>query len=117
MEKTSSIIDYSEKRKISLVEIEFDVKDKNSRFTFSEVLSFIDLYGSKKAEIDIIRAGLVSQPPVVNKDLKGITSPIIRTFIASIPAKKMKVAAYKEWLKQELQKLSGADDSDEIEIN
>ena len=117
MEKTSSIIDYSEKRKISLVEIEFDVKDKNSRFTFSEVLSFIDLYGSKKAEIDIIRAGLVSKAPDVNESTIGTPSPLIRTFSANIPAKKMKVAAYKEWLKQELQKLSGADDSDEIEIN
>ncbi|HCV16200.1 MAG TPA: hypothetical protein DF637_07695 [Rikenellaceae bacterium] len=117
MDKAISLFDYSSTRKISRVEIEFDVKDKNSRFTFSEVLSFIELYGSKKTEIEIIRAGLVKMSPVVNEGPKGAISPVVRTFSASIPAKKMKVADYKEWLKQELQKLSGADDSDEIEIN
>ena len=45
------------------------------------------------------------------------SKPTSKTFTAQLPGKKVKVAAYRNWLHQELQKLAGAADNDEIEIN
>ena len=51
MDKAISLFDYSSARKISRVEIEFDVKDKNSRFTFSEVLSLLSYMAVKRRKL------------------------------------------------------------------
>ena len=92
------------------------MKEKRTRFTYSEILSFIDLHLSKKTELEIIKAGLVRTIPP--KPAAGATAkPTTKTFTAQLPGKKVKVAAYRNWLHQELQKLAGAADNDEIEIN
>ncbi len=108
--KAENIKQYAQQRSRSEIKLDFDVKDKIIRFTYSEVLSFIELYGSKKGEIDILRAGLVREK------LETGENPKQKTFSTEIPARKMKVSEYKVWLKGELQKLAVADDNDEIII-
>jgi len=116
LNKANGILHFATQRTQNNIEIDFDVKDKQSRFTYSEVLSFIDLFGSKKTDIDIIRAGLIRVVPPQPTPGKPST-PTTKTYTATIPGKKLKVLAYKQWLQQELQKLAGAADNDEIEIN
>ena len=112
--KANAILQYATQRTQSTIDIDFDVKDKNSRFTYSEVLSFIDLYNSKKTEIEIIKANLIKVAPVI--PVPG--SPVVetQTFLSKIPSNKIKVSAYRVWLQQELQKIAAANDNDEIEI-
>jgi len=95
------------------IDLDFDVKDKVSRFAYSEVLSFIELYESKKNEIEILKAGLVREKQP--KPEPG-AEPKKKTYSTKLPAHKMKVAEFKNWLKQELQKLASAKDDDEITI-
>ena len=117
-----SIVKYAEQRTQTTVVLDFEVKDKKSRFTYSEVLSFIELYNSKKTNIDIVRAGLIRVVPsvaptsVVNDDVVvKLFEP--KTFTSSLPGKRLKVSVYKQWLQQELQKFAAVSDNDEIELN
>ena len=96
--------------------IDFDAKDKQSRFTYSEVLSFIELFPTKKAEIEIAEAGLINTKAPESQPGTPPT-PTIKKFAVNMPTSKMKVAEYKTWLQGELQKLASASDNDEIEIN
>lgn len=114
--KASALNQYAKQRTVATVFIDFDVKDKQSRFTYSEVLSFIDLYSSKKTEIEILRAGLIktkAPDPVPGTP----PTPTVKKYAVKMPTSKMKVAEYKSWLQGELQKLASASDNDEIEIN
>jgi hypothetical protein len=129
--KTSNLVQYAQQRKQSTIEIDFDVKDKKSRFSFSEIQSFIELYTSKKSDIDIIQATLIREVPPIPptpKDEDGRPTPPKpddsdpkpqppKQITVSIPKEKMKVSAYREWLKQELQKIASMSDEDEIELN
>ena len=116
LSKVSALKQYARQRTNATVTIDFDVKDKQSRFTYSEVLSFIDLYPSKKAEVEIAKAGLIKtkapEPPPGTPP-----TPTVKKYAVKIPSAKMKVSEYKVWLKSELQKLATAADNDEIEIN
>lgn len=121
LQKANVLLQYASQRTNSEISLEFDVKDKNSLYTYSEVLSFIELYDSKCTEIDIIRAGLIRETPQKtdesDKDSE-VTMPLQpKTFKSNLPGKKIKVFVYKQWLKQELQKLASVSDNDEIEIN
>ena len=107
---------YAKQRTGATVTIDFDVKDKQSRFTYSEVLSFIDLYSSKKTEIEILRAGLIKEKAPEPQPGTPPT-PTVKKYAVKMPNTKMKVAEYKSWLHSELQKLASASDNDEIEIN
>ncbi|MDD4150296.1 MAG: hypothetical protein PHE33_09725 [Bacteroidales bacterium] len=107
---------YALQRIQASVVLEFDVKDKQSRFTYSEVLSFIELFQSKKTEIEIIKAELVKEKQQESKP-ENDKKPVVKKYAVKIPASRMKVSDYKVWLHGELQKLAGANDSDEIEIN
>jgi hypothetical protein len=111
--KAESLKQYAGQRSNNKIDLEFDVKDKISRFTYSEVLSFIDLYNSKKSELDILKAGLVKEKP---QEPKPGQAPQPKTFVSKLPGRKLKVADYKNWLQQELQKMAAADDNDEITI-
>lgn len=114
--KASALNQYAKQRTLSAITIDFDVKDKQSRFTYSEVLSFIDLYPSKKAEIEIAKASLIkikAPDPVPGTPPK----PTVKKYAVKMPNTKMKVAEYKSWLQGELQKLASASDNDEIEIS
>lgn len=115
-EKAKNILQYAVHRTAASVEIDYDVKDKKTRFTYSEMLSFIQLYNSYKTDLEIIRSGLIrTEPP---KPAPGATAAATRkTYSATLPGKKVKVSEYKVWLQQELQKLAGAADNDDIEIN
>ena len=116
LSKATALHQYAGQRKIATVNIDFDVKDKHSRFTYSEVLSFIELYQSKKAEIEIARAGLV-KTKAPDSQPGTFQLPTVKKYAVKMPATKMKVSEYKIWLHGELQKLAGASDNDEIEIN
>lgn len=112
--RTNSIIQYSTQRTQATVEIDYEVKDKQTRFSYSEMLSFIDLYNTRKTELDIIRSGLIKTTP--DKPGPDDPSPKAKIYTIHLPSKKLKVSTYKQWLQQELQKLSGADDNDDISI-
>jgi hypothetical protein len=114
--KANSLNQYAQQRTAASIAIDFDVKDKHSRFTYSEVLSFIDLYPSKKAEIGITKASLIKiKPPV---PVPGTPpQPKVKKYAVKMPDTNMKVLEYKTWLQGELQKLASASDNDEIEIN
>lgn len=113
--KAASLLQYASQRTQATVSIDFDVKDKQSRFTYSEVLSFIDLSNSKKTEVDIIKASLIKTAPPV--PVPGAPpKPTTKTFTTKLPGKKVKVVEYKNWLHQELQKLASAADNDEVSI-
>jgi hypothetical protein len=114
--KASALSQYAKQRTVATVSIDFDVKDKQSRFTYSEVLSFIDLYSSKKTEIEILRAGLIKEK-APEPQTGTPPTPTFKKFVVKMPNTKMKVAEYKNWLQGELQKLASASDNDEIEIN
>jgi hypothetical protein len=114
--KASSVVQYASQRTQAIVVLDFDVKDKQSRFTLSEVLSFIELYPSKKAEIEILKASLVKVAPQPTSPGTP-AKPTVQKFTVSLPSSRMKVSEYKSWLQGELQKIAGASDSDEIEIN
>jgi len=114
--KANSLNQYAQQRTSATIAIDFDVKDKHSRFTYSEVLSFIDLYPSKKAEIGITKASLIktkAPDPVPGTP----PTPTVKKYAVKMPTSKMKVSEYKSWLQSELQKLASASDNDEIEIN
>lgn len=114
--KANSLNQYAQQRTSATIAIDFDVKDKHSRFTYSEVLSFIDLYSSKKTEIEILRAGLIKEKAPEPQPGTPPT-PTVKKYVVKMPNTKMKVAEYKIWLHSELQKLASASDNDEIEIN
>ncbi len=115
--KANSILQYATQRTSSEVNIGFDVKDKQTRFTFSEMLSFIELFSGKKTNLEIIKAGLIRVAP--DKPVSGDPTlpPSIKTLKTKLPSRKLKVSAYRDWLKQELQKLADAGDNDDIEFN
>lgn len=113
--KTKNILQYALQRTSALVDIDYDVKDKQTRFTYSEMLSFIQLYNSNKTDIEIISAGLIKTappPPAPGPP----PPPGNKTYTSILPGKKVSVAVYKSWLQHELQKISGAASDDEIVI-
>ncbi len=112
--KANALSQYAKQRTCVVITIDFDVKDKQSRFSYSEVLSFIDLYPSKKAEIEIARASLIKTKA---QEPHNPGTPTLKMYSVKMPNSKMKVAEYKTWLQGELQKLASASDNDEIEIN
>lgn len=114
--KATALNQYAKQRTLSAITIDFDVKDKQSRFTYSEVLSFIDLYPSKKAEIEIAKASLIKTKAPEPQPGTPPT-PTVKKYAVKMPTTKMIVAEYKTWLQGELQKLASASDNDEIEIN
>jgi uncharacterized protein YeeX (DUF496 family) len=116
LSKATALNQYAKQRTGATVTIDFDVKDKQSRFTYSEVLSFIDLYPSKKAEIGITKASLIKTKAPEPQPGTPPT-PTVKKYAVKMPNTKMKVAEYKSWLHSELQKLASASDNDEIEIN
>ncbi len=115
LNKAKALLQYANQRTQGQIALDFDVKDKQSRFTYSEVLSFIELYPSKKAEIEIAKAGLIKTKAPEPQPGTPPT-PIAKKYVVKIPNTKMKVAEYKNWLQGELQKLASASDNDEVEI-
>lgn len=116
--KVTSIRQYATQRTSSDVNIGFDVKDTVTRFTYSEMLSFIELFSGKKTNLEIIKSELIRVAPEEPK--KGDPSPPppkSKTISTRLPARKLKVSVYKQWLRQELQKLANAADNDDIEFN
>lgn len=114
--KANNILQYASQRTAAKVDIDYDVKDKQTRFTYSEMLSFIQLFNSYKTNIEIIKSGLIkTAPPKPTPGTPPI--PTKKTFSATLPGKKVKVSEYKIWLQNELHKVSGAAADDEIEIN
>jgi hypothetical protein len=117
LSKASDLLNYAIQRTQPKVEIDFDVKDKHSRFTYSEILSFIDLFNSKKTEQDILRAGLIKTAPTKPEPGQPAQPVKKKAISTKMPSRKLKVSEYRLWLQQELQKLAGASDDDEIEIS
>jgi hypothetical protein len=115
LEKARTIALYAEQRTKTNVELGYDIKDKHSRFTYSEILSFIELFNSKKTDLEILKAGLIRTEPLKPESGKQ-PIPSIKTFTTQMPSSKLKVSAYKNWLSHEMQKIAGANDNDEVEI-
>ena len=114
--KANNILQFATQRTKANVDIDYDVKDKQTRFTYSEILSFIELFNGKKTELEIIKSGLIKTVPP--KPESGTTpAPIQKTYSSTLPGKKVKVGVYKIWLQNELHKIAGASAEDEIEIN
>ena len=114
--KASTIANYAQQRTSPDVDIDYDVKDRQTRFTYSEILSFIELFSSRKTALEIIRNGLIRNPPPVSDSIDP--EPLkAKKYVASLPGRQLKVHVYKTWLQQELQKLAEAADQDDIEIN
>ena len=80
------------------------------------MLSFSELYQGKKTNLEILKAGLIKEAPPKSKLGKSDPAPIIKPLITNLPPQKLKVSEYKQWLHQELHKLAGVSDNDEIEI-
>ena len=116
LSKSKTISQYADQRIQAKVEIDYEVKDKHSRFTYSEMLSFIELYQGKKTDLEILKSGLIKEAPPKSKLGKSDPAPIIKPLTTNLPPQKLKVSEYKQWLHQELHKLAGASDNDEIEI-
>lgn len=66
--------------------------------------------------MEILKAGLIKEAPPKSKLGKSDPAPIIKPLITNLPPQKLKVSEYKQWLHQELHKLAGVSDNDEIEI-
>jgi ElaB/YqjD/DUF883 family membrane-anchored ribosome-binding protein len=118
-----SLKEYAEARTGDVVELEFETKDKNSRFTYSEVISFCELFPTKVSSLEYLAATLVREEPApipvpTPGDPLPPTPPTPRQVIRTkAPARKLKVGEYRLWLKTELQKLASSADNDEIEIS
>ena len=114
--KANNLLNYAEQRTHATIELDFDVKDQNTRFTYSEILSFIELFNTKNTELSIIGASLVRIVPLAPPAGEP-TKTVKKKISTTVPSKTMKVYDYKQWLQQELQKLAGAKDDDEVEFN
>lgn len=116
-QKADTIMQYASQRTSSAVDIAFEVKDRQTKFTYSEMLSFLELYNSKKTDIQIIASSLVRSAPPAPQPGTPPPPPAPKTYSSLLPGRKIKISDYKKWLQQELQKLAGAADNDDIEIN
>lgn len=116
MDKATALFNYADQRRLSQIELEFDVKDKQTKFTYSEVLSFIELYDTKIRALLDIRAGLI-RTPIPSPGPGPGPVPAKKKITIKVPSTSMKVGKYKEWLNKELQNLSGLNDDDEVEFN
>ncbi len=120
-----AMLQYASQRTQNFILLDFDVKDKQSRFTYSEVLSYIELYDIKSNELAIIQTGLIREAPITEQTATDTAInqgseafPLApKRIISSLPGKVVKVANYRNWLKQELKKIAPLSDNDEIEIN
>ena len=110
------MLQYANQRTSEIIDIDYEVKDKHTRFTYSEMLSFIQLFNSYKTDLEIVRSGLIKTAPPA--PIPGDQpKPTKKTYSSTLPGRKLKVSEYKIWLQNELQKISGAAENDEIEIN
>jgi hypothetical protein len=117
LEKAISIYSYAEQRKEGKVDIDFDTKDRVTRFSYSEILSFIDLFSTKRTDLDIIRASLVFvEPPRTIPGVTPETPQASKKLSAKLPGKNIKIKEYRDWLQGELKKIASSKDSDEIEF-
>lgn len=115
--KVNVLLQFAAQRTSPEVEIGFDVKDKKTRFTYSEILSYIELHPSKMFALEMIPSELKKEAPPKPNDGSPAPGNATKIFKTRLPGNKLKVSAYKAWLKQELQKLADAGDNDEIEIS
>lgn len=109
---------YIQQRIKDNIDLDYEVKDKNSKFTYSEILSFIDLAKSKTEEINELKVEIekeATQSNDVKDPAPGLNVPALIKI--KLPNKKMKVKEYKNWLHTEIDKLSEANEDDNIEIN
>jgi len=109
--QVQSLLNYARQRANPQIDLDFDVKDKNSRFTYSEVLSFIELYPGKKRELDNLKSALKRKEQTSGEKKQP------KKYRISLPARTMSVREFKQWLQQELQEIASADDNDQITID
>ncbi len=111
----NSVSQYAEQRTKTNVSLDWDVKDNDSKFTYSEILSFIDLFPTKQNEILFARSSLIREAPPANTGGTA-AAPVIQTIKTSLPAAKMTVSEYRTWLQSEMQRIAAAQATDEIEF-
>ena len=116
LRKANTILQYAKQRTQGTINIEFDIKDKQTRFTYSEMLSFIELFHGKKTNLEIMKAGLIKEAPPKPEPGNLDPTPPKKIVTTHLPAQKLKVSEYKRWLSGELHKLAGVSDNDEVEV-
>jgi hypothetical protein len=116
LKRSKEIIQYANQRVLDRVEIDYDVKDKSSRFTYSEILSSVELFNSKTTDLDILKAGLVRELPPEYETGNSDKPTAIKNISRVLPDRKIKVSEYRKWLQHELKTLAGLRDDDEIEF-
>lgn len=114
--KVNAIHSYASQRILQDIELGFDVKESKSKFTYSEILSFIDLVNQRKTELQLIEAELKTEAPISMAASDSVKQIPVKKFSSKIPGKSLKVGAYRNWLKSELHKVSNAQETDEIEL-
>src|SRR5665648_617075 len=118
--EAKTILQYAKQRTEGTVNIEYDIKDKHTRFTYSDMLSYIELYHVRKTKLEIVKAGLITElPPEREKEPEpeDLNLPPTKKIVTTqLPAQKLKVSEYRQWLSEELQKVAGVSDNDEIEV-
>ena len=100
LSKAIALNQYARQRKIATVNIDFDVKDKQSRFTYSEVLLLN--YTQAKGR-DRNCKSRISQNKSTGSSTRTFQLPTVKKYAVKMPATKMKVSEYKIWLHSELQ--------------
>jgi hypothetical protein len=131
--KTNTILQFASQRTSAIVDVDYDIKDKKTKFTYSEMHSFIELYIGKSTELEIIKSSLrQTAPPKQDDEVPPKPDdetppkpddetppppPAKKTLTTTLPSNKVTIIEYKAWLHQELRKVAGASDSDEIEFN
>ncbi len=117
LKQAKAILQYAEQRTQVTVVSVFDVQDKDTRFTYSEMLSFIELCSVKAIDLEIIKTGLVKLVSPVHENEGDNPSPVVKKIITTrLAVKTIKVSEYKSWLQQELKNLAGVEDNDEVEV-
>jgi len=110
--KAENILKYADQRISKKVDLGKSIQCKNSKMSLSEIQNSIALMPSKRTELTLIQAGIVKE-----KTATGLMKPKVPRKISITISKKMTVKAFRDILTAQLQKLSGFDEDEMVEIN
>ncbi len=111
-QKTEEILKYAHQRINPTLELGKSIQCKNCNMSLSEMKNSIALIPTKETELTLIQSSIVRKEKTPDPG----TPKKPRKITLSIP-KKSSVKAYREVLSGQMQKISGLDDNDTIEID
>jgi len=112
IEKTNSIIGYSEKRINSKLNLGYSITCKNCNLSLSEMMNSLPLAKTKENELILLQSSIVKE-----KAPEGVNKPKTKKKISFTLRPKFTVNEYKNELTNQLNSLSTYNDNDEVEIN